>query len=90
MTDTLLWNKQVADTIEEKRVMWLRDLLPTYIPEARIATYSYPSKWFEPRSGVKTSLRECGEQFLNVLKLNRQVANVRQLIKAVKAMLTAK
>ena len=89
MKDKLLWNKKAANTTEEKRVIWLRDLLPDYIPEARIATYSYPSEWFRPRSSVRTSLRECGEQFLNVLKLNRQAADVRRLIKSVNPMLNA-
>ena len=89
MIDKLLWNKKAANTTEEERVMWLRDLLPDYIPEARIATYSYPSEWFRARSSVRTSLRECGEQFLNVLKVNRQAAGVRQLIKTVRAMLNA-
>lgn len=45
-------------------VMWLRDLLPQFLPSARIATYSYKSDW---RQDVKTNLRKCGEQLLNVL-----------------------
>ncbi|MCJ1349068.1 hypothetical protein MMC31_007304, partial [Peltigera leucophlebia] len=58
-----------------KEVMWLRDLLPTCIPNARIATFSYPSDWFTYRKGVKTSLRELGEQLLNVLYLDRKKWN---------------
>ena len=54
-----------TDTSE---VMWLRDLLPSFFPNARIATYSYESDW---RKDVKTSLRKCGEQLLNVLYQNR-------------------
>ena len=38
-------------------VMWLRDLLPRFLPNARIATYSYESDW---RQNVKTNLRKCG------------------------------
>ena len=59
-----------------KEVMWLRDLLPTCIPNARIATFSYQSDWFSYRKGVKTSLRELGEQLLNVLNLDRKKWNV--------------
>lgn len=49
-------------------VMWLRDLLPNFVPNARIASYSYKSGW---RKNIKTSLRECAEQFLNTLHQNR-------------------
>ena len=48
--------------------MWLQDLLPNLVPNARIASYSYESDW---RQDVKTNLRKCGEQFLNVLHQNR-------------------
>ncbi len=48
--------------------MWLRDLLPNLIPNARIASYSYESDW---RNDVKTNLRNCGEQFFNILNQNR-------------------
>ena len=48
--------------------MWLQDLLPNFVPNARIASYSYKSDW---RQDVKTNLRQCGEQFLNVLHQNR-------------------
>lgn len=57
---------QIADNTAE--VMWLRDLLPTFVPNARIASYSYKSDW---RKYVKTNLRKCAEQFLNVLHQNR-------------------
>lgn len=55
-----------------KEVMWLRDLLPSCTPDARIATFSYPSDWFTYRKGVKTSLRALGEQLLNALDLDRK------------------
>ncbi len=48
--------------------MWLQDLLPNLVPNARIASYSYKSDW---QQDVKTNLRTCGEQFLNVLHQNR-------------------
>ncbi len=54
-------------------VMWLRDLLPQLLPSARIATYSYKSDW---RQDVKTNLRKCGEQLLNVLYQSRSSEKV--------------
>ena len=59
-----------------KEVMWLRDLLPSYMPDARIATFSYPSDWFTYKKGVKTSLRGLGEQLLNALDIDRKKWNV--------------
>ncbi|KAM0130833.1 hypothetical protein ACHAO1_007614 [Botrytis cinerea] len=51
-------------------VMWPRDILVPLFQDARIATYSYKSDW---RDGtVKTSLRQCAEQFLNILSQHRQ------------------
>ena len=55
-------------------VMWLRDFLPDLIPNARIMTYSYESD--SRRADVKTSLRKCGEQLLNVLLQNRSSGKV--------------
>ena len=57
-------------------VMWLRDLLPSRIKNARIATFNYLSDWYAYRKGVKTSLRELGEKLLNALQLDRQKLNV--------------
>ncbi len=54
-------------------VMWLRDLLPRFFPNARIATYSYESDW---RQDVKTNLRECGQQLLNNLYQHRSSEKV--------------
>ena len=59
-------NQTASDTNE---VMWLRDILPNLIPHARIATYSYESDW--RKADIKTSLRKCGEQLLNVLQQHR-------------------
>lgn len=55
-------------------VMWPRDLLVPLGEDARIATYSYESDWRHPN--VKTSLRECANQFLNIVSQHRQKANV--------------
>lgn len=51
-------------------VMWLRDLLPSEFKDAWIASYSYKSDWKDRH--IKTSLRECADQFLNVLYQHRQ------------------
>ena len=58
-------------------VMWLRDLLPRFLSNARIATYSYKSDW---RQDVKTNLRKCGEQLLKVLYQHRSSKKVSPLI----------
>ena len=58
--------------------MWLRDVLPDFIPNARIATYSYESDW--RKRDIKTSLRQCGEQLLNVLHQNRLSEKVREIL----------
>ena len=63
---------------EAAEIMWLRDLLPSFVPHARIATYSYESDW--RRADVKTSLRKCGEQLLNVLYQNRSDEKVSKAV----------
>ena len=71
------WVKKVpVENQEVKEVIWLKDLLPSCVSNARIATFSYPSDWFTHRKGVKTSLRELGEQLLNTLELDRQKITV--------------
>ena len=69
----------IAQTASDAaEVMWLRDFLPDYIPNARIATYSYESDW---RSrDIKTSLRKCGEQLLNVLLQHRSTEKVGRIV----------
>lgn len=52
-------------------VMWPRDLLVPLFKNARVATYSY-----ESGKGVETTLRQCAEQFLNVLFQHRQKSDV--------------
>ena len=72
------WVKKVLiEDQEVKQVMWLRDLLPNCVPNARIATFSYLSDWYTYRRGVKTSLRELGEQLLGALQHDRKKINVR-------------
>ena len=67
--------QMVSDTAE---VTWFRDFLPDLIPNARIMTYSYESDW--RRADVKTSLRKCGEQLLNVLLQNRSSEKVGRIV----------
>ena len=57
--------------------MWLRDLLPELVPSARIATFSYLSDWYTYKKGVKTSIRELGEQLLAALHHDRLRIKVR-------------
>ena len=66
---------------ETAEVMWLRDFLPDFIPNARIATYSYESDW--RRTDVKTNLRICGEQLLNVLRQNRSSEKVSRVVPSI-------
>ncbi|KAH7092522.1 hypothetical protein FB567DRAFT_625504 [Paraphoma chrysanthemicola] len=55
---------------ETQIVMWPRDLLVPTFSSARVATYSYGSDWRDKH--VNTSLRECGQQLLEVLLQHRQ------------------
>lgn len=60
----------------DKEVMWLRDLLPKHVSNARIATFSYLSDWFTYKKGVKTSIRELGGQLLTTLQHDRERIDV--------------
>lgn len=66
--------KDAEDEDGEDDVMWLRDLLPPHFRNARIASYSYKSDWRDHH--VKTNLRECANQFLNILHQERPLPNV--------------
>ena len=59
-------------------IIWLRDLLPDLIPNARISTYSYKSDW--RKADVKTNLRRCGEQLLNLLYQSRLTEKVGRIV----------
>lgn len=75
------WVKKVAKAGREvEEVMWLRDLLPSFVPNARIATFSYLSDWYTYKKGVQTSIRELGEQLLMALHHDRQSTKVRDSI----------
>ena len=75
-TDKLSDGAQTISVTAE--VMWLRDLLPNFASNARVATYSYESD--SRKADIKTSLRKCGEQFLNVLYQNRSCEKVSKAI----------
>ncbi|KAL9099731.1 MAG: hypothetical protein Q9163_004809 [Psora crenata] len=60
-------------TCDAGEIMWLRDLLPPQIANARIGTYSYESSW--RRATVQYNIRKFGEQLLNVLHQNRTSDN---------------
>jgi hypothetical protein len=53
----------------EDEIMWLRDLLPKRLPNARIASFSYESGWM---SGGEANIRRYGDQLLEVLLQHRQ------------------
>ncbi|KAF2625473.1 hypothetical protein BU25DRAFT_473452 [Macroventuria anomochaeta] len=59
-----------------REVMWPRDLLVPAFSNARVATYNYQSDWRDRQ--VNTSLRECGQQLLEVLLQHRQSASERR------------
>jgi hypothetical protein len=69
-------SKGIAQDTEDGSVMWLKDLLPYRVENARIGSYSYRSECFKVGKGVKTSLRECGQQLLNCLEMERFATNV--------------
>ena len=60
--------KESQDT-SQTETFWPRDLLAHHLEPARIATYSYLSDWRS--SQFKTTIRECGEQLLNILSQQR-------------------
>jgi hypothetical protein len=72
-----LWARKDKNTQKQDgqhgpaEVMWPRDLLVPLFKNARVATYSY-----ESGKGIKTTLRQCAEQFLNVLSQHRQKQDV--------------
>lgn len=69
-------NKDGHSEENSTEVMWPRDLLSPLFTNARVATYSYESDW--RKSGVKTSLRQCAEQLLNVIFQHRQTVGANQ------------
>ena len=59
-------------TGEEKKVNWLadNDLLPKIVPNARIMTFNYESKWHADAPKQRRSL--CAEQLLTALDNKRR------------------
>jgi hypothetical protein len=62
---------KVKDTGEEQKVNWLADsdLLPKMIPNARIMTFNYKSKWHTDAPKQRRSL--CAEELLIALQNKR-------------------
>ena len=73
--------KAQADGSDTTEVMWLRDFLPELIPNVRISTYSYESDW--RKADVKTNIRKCGEQLLNVLYQTRRTEKVGRIVSGI-------
>ncbi|KAH8154490.1 uncharacterized protein LAJ45_01018 [Morchella importuna] len=59
-------------------VMWLRDLLPNSLPNARIMAFNHNSKW-DRDSSVK-SIEHCGKELLDNLNLVRKGFEDRPII----------
>ncbi|KAF8253065.1 hypothetical protein K440DRAFT_627253 [Wilcoxina mikolae CBS 423.85] len=57
------WNAVLEDG---RNVMWLRDLLPSDLPEARILTFEYDSKWMQTKRDdpAFVTLEDCGKRLL--------------------------
>jgi hypothetical protein len=72
------FSKSARTTSEIAETMWLRDLLSSFVLHAQIVTYSYESNW--RRANVKTSLRKCDEQLLNILHQNRSQERVNTIV----------
>jgi hypothetical protein len=45
--------------------MWLRDFLPDILPEAKIMTFGYDSRWF--LSNGRATIRESAKRLLALL-----------------------
>jgi hypothetical protein len=61
------WTKELGDG---SAVMWLRDLLPADLPDARIMSFEYDSKWLHDPSLVK--LKDCGDRLLESIIWDRK------------------
>lgn len=57
-----------------RTTMWLRDLLPEYVPTARILTYGYDSALLGSQSNA--SINDFAISFLQALKTARAEENV--------------
>ena len=63
-----------SDFVPAGGTFWPRDLLPKAFPKARICTYAYISRWSSSR--FRTTIEECGEQLLHVLKNDQRSSSV--------------
>ncbi|OBT38828.1 hypothetical protein VE00_10774 [Pseudogymnoascus sp. WSF 3629] len=60
------WTHKLSDGTS---VMWLRDLLPVDLPDARIMSFEYDSNWLHNPSFVK--LKDCGDRLLESIIWDR-------------------
>ncbi len=64
------WTKKPEKPEDGSRgVMWLRDLLPHDVPEARVLTFEYDSKWLKDPSLV--SIRDCADRLIESVLWDR-------------------
>jgi hypothetical protein len=72
------WVRKVKerDTDKERKVNWLADLdmLPAKIPDARIMTFNYESRWHKDAPKQRRSL--CADQLLTALDNKRNEVNI--------------
>lgn len=69
------WIRKVKDGDKEVHVNWLADekMLPAKLPDSRIMTFNYESKWHS--GGLKQRRSLCAIQLLTALDNRRQEVN---------------
>jgi len=60
-----------AESKERKSVNWLSDLLPQRIPNTRIMTFNYPSRWH--RDAPRQRLALCASDLLDAVHNQRRL-----------------
>lgn len=60
------WTKELPDG---SKVMWLRDLLPSNLPDSRVLSFEYDSRWLHDPSFV--DLEACGDRLLESIIWDR-------------------
>jgi hypothetical protein len=68
------WTKELSDG---SSVMWLRDLLPADLPDARIMSFEYDSRWLHDPSLV--TLEDCGDRLLESIIWDRTHKGSKQM-----------
>jgi hypothetical protein len=60
----------------ENGVLWLRDLLPTLAPTARVITYGYNAHTRKVRQLSKYTIFEHAQEFITQISTAREAENV--------------